>query len=144
MIWSKAEIRVACNACPTTFKMSDVQDATKVIFGARVQYSILKNHVYNLIEDGDLFRVKRGVFALAENDGKVINPETLEQLQEMKTNLEESTTRVEDAELQLSIAQANRAAAEAIFIEAYQKIASERMADINEALDIEVLVLPTT
>lgn len=124
--------------------MADVQSATDVIFGATVPYSLLKNHIYNLIEDGSLFRVKWGTYALAENDGKVLSPEKIEQLQELKANLEEASVRVEYAEHQLSVSRSSKALAEAAFIEAYQQIASERMADINEALDVEVLVLPAT
>ena len=145
MIWSRQEILTACKGCPTVFKMADVQEATKVIFGATVPYPLLKNHIYNLIVDGNLFRVKWGTFALSENDGKVLRPEAIEAVRELKINLDESVTRVENAELQLSIARANKALAESAFIEAYQQIASERMKDVNEALGgIEVVVLPAT
>ena len=96
-----------------------------------------------LIAKNEVFRIKRGLFALVENED-VISPTTLENIKRLKDELSSAKIKVEDAELQLCIARSHKALAEVAFIEAYQQIASKRMEELKEQLGIDVLVLPAT
>ena len=143
MIWSNQEVLLACKLCPKHFTLNCIQMATEDLYCQRIGYHPLKEHVYKLIAKNEVFRIKRGLFALVENED-VISPTTLENIKRLKDELSEAKIKVEDAELQLCIARSHKALAEVAFIEAYQQIASKRREELKEQLGIDVLVLPAT